>query len=204
MKLILFFLPLALLAQLPAPGGGGGGGGAGGSGCLVSGSSNQIVTNSGSATCLASSATADSSGNVSGLSLSLTGAAAGVVGLPANATPGTVPSNAWFLTGNAAMTTSWGESSPNAVPSANSFKLYPAPTSSVSVWSWFTFASPLGVSGSTIGITGTIASASLPSQYKIWTCETGLGRRSYRDAISNLPAVVLLQHHGRDGHTDWD
>lgn len=71
-----------------------------------------------------------------------TGTAAGIFGLPANATPATIPANAYGLTANAAMTTSYFEYSPNAVPTANQVKLYGAPSSNIGTWTW------TGISGS--------------------------------------------------------
>lgn len=66
------------------------------------------------------------------------GSAASLISMPANGTPATPVANSWGFTANAAMATSWYETSPNAVPTANQIKLYPAPTSNVSAWSWLT------------------------------------------------------------------
>ena len=83
MKLILFFLPLALLAQIPVAGGGSGGGGTPGVGCTVSGSAGQIVYNNGSTGCSSSTATVTSGGAIAAPQGVSTGAS------PPSVTPGT-------------------------------------------------------------------------------------------------------------------
>lgn len=119
-------------------GSGGGGGGTVtvvGSGSLTS---TNCVTGGGTTTIQTPSAncTVDSSGNVSTNSVTSTGAAAGILSLTNNATPGTPVANSWGWTAPATMTTSWYGQSPNGVPSANQVMLFAAPTSNVSTWAW--------------------------------------------------------------------
>lgn len=122
--------------------------GGGGSGTVNSGTSGHIGYYATSGTAISSDSNLDDgattantltyvgSGGLAAPGFTGTGSAASIVAFPANATPGTVPANSYGFTANAAMTTSYLEYSPNAVPTANQVKLYGAPTSNIGTWTW--------------------------------------------------------------------
>lgn len=142
----------------------------------ISGLTTNTIPKAASSTTIANSSVTDNGTTVatteplSALSITTTGAAAGIVSLVNNATPGSVVANSWGWTAPASITTAWYGQAPNANPSSNQLMLFGAPTSNVSPWAWTnfnltgmssTFSSPLSLSTNTVTC-GTCVVASSP------------------------------------------
>ena len=154
-------------------------------------SANSVVVGGGSgAAPKTSGVTIDASNNISTSGTLTTGAGGSVHG---KLTLQELPSNGATTVGwesPDAVTASLSLVFPNANPVANSFMLFPVPTSGQSQWSWGTFGSGLSVSGGVISADSTVmlslAAAQLGSP---WKCtDAGSSASAYSCAMS--PALL--------------
>jgi hypothetical protein len=131
-----------------------------GSGCIPSGSAGVVQASNGSSACENTSitdngTTVSTTEPISTTSSVTTGSGSGVAGAwqCAQGTAATAGSNSFGWTCPTTITTSVLLETPNAVPAANQIMLFPAPTSNVSQFAWFT----LQLTGDVISSAGSLA-----------------------------------------------
>lgn len=138
---LLFLISLgATYGQTVNPGGGGGGSSPSVCPGSSSGTTNAVLTDTGAGACQDSLASvAPTTGNFTTSGTAATGVGgtlSGMVSWSPNTSQPSIPANAFSIVAPTTYTQQLAVTPPNALPSAHSVMIFPAPTSNDAVWAW--------------------------------------------------------------------